>query len=380
MRVAAAAVLTWRLGGSRSSGSSTSAGPDRADEVQRAGDDDGPAPSRGPGRPRPRGVRRPRSRSASAGAPVAPAARRARRPACARGPSTVRGDDASRRASAAAPASAATIPSTSLSAIGRRRPASAAPGARYGRRSSSACARAAAPAGLWAPSSRTSSPSTVEQLEPARPAPRSRSPRRRASASARRDPGRLERVEERVGDRDVGRLVAAAQPDPRRARAAAARRSSPSRSQPSSGAGSTSVSGAPIRARPPADDASASPVAPVTARSPRSMIAAFSRAIAAIVGPSRSVWSRATLVIAATPPSQAWVASSRPPSPTSTSATSRSRLGEVAEDHRGQQLELGRLAVAARDPVGDGEHRLDEAREVAGVDRPAVDRDAARGT
>ena len=61
--------------------------------------------------------------------------------------------------------------------------------------------------------------------------------------------------------------------------------------------------------------ASASPVAPVTARSPRSMIAAFSRAIAAIVGPSRSVWSRSTFVIAATPPSQAWVASSRPPRP-----------------------------------------------------------------
>ncbi len=50
------------------------------------------------------------------------------------------------------------------------------------------------------------------------------------------------------------------------------------------------------------------------------------------------------------------------------------RLGEVAEDHRRQQLELGRLAVAARDPVGDGQHRLDMAREVGDRDRPAVDR------
>ncbi len=52
------------------------------------------------------------------------------------------------------------------------------------------------------------------------------------------------------------------------------------------------------------------------------MIAAFSRAIAVIVGPSRSVWSSPTFVTAATPPSQAWVASSRPPRPTSTRATS----------------------------------------------------------
>ena len=62
--------------------------------------------------------------------------------------------------------------------------------------------------------------------------------------------------------------------------------------------------------------------APVTARSPRMMIAAFSRAIALTVEPSRSMWSRSTLVIAATPPSQAWVASSRPPRPTSTTARS----------------------------------------------------------
>ena len=78
------------------------------------------------------------------------------------------------------------------------------------------------------------------------------------------------------------------------------------------------------------------------------MIAAFSRAIAAIVGPSRSMWSRSTLVIAATPPSQAWVASSRPPRPTSTRATSSPASREVTEHDRRQQLELG------RDPRGAG--------------------------
>ena len=100
--------------------------------------------------------------------------------------------------------------------------------------------------------------------------------------------------------------------------------SMPSRSQPSSVAGSTTVSGTAIRRARRPMIASASPVAPVTARSPRSMIAAFSRAMAAIVGPSRSMWSRSTFVTTATPPSQAWVASRRPPRPTSTSARSRS--------------------------------------------------------
>ena len=42
-------------------------------------------------------------------------------------------------------------------------------------------------------------------------------------------------------------------------------------------------------------------------------------------------------------------------------------LGEVAEDHRGQELELGRVAVAPRDPVRDGEDALDEPGEVVGA-------------
>ena len=138
-----------------------------------------------------------------------------------------------------------------------------------------------------------------------------------------------------AGDARPPRARPAARPRPRRWRPGGARgarpRSGPSRGsatrcrsrvQSRTGGGSTTVSGTRRRAARRRITARASPVAPVTATSPRSMIAAFSRAIAVTVGPRRSVWSRPTLVTTATPPSQAWVASSRPPSPTSTSATS----------------------------------------------------------
>ena len=110
------------------------------------------------------------------------------------------------------------------------------------------------------------------------------------------------------------------------------------------------------------------------------MIAAFSRAICGdrVAEPVHVV--EVDVRDAATPPSQAWVASSRPPSPTSTSARSEPLLGEPAEDDRGQQLELGRRRRGARgDPVGGGEDLADEAGEVAGVDRPPVDLRSARG-
>ena len=50
-------------------------------------------------------------------------------------------------------------------------------------------------------------------------------------------------------------------------------------------------------------------------------------------------------------------------------------LGEPGEDDRGQQLELGRLAVAARDPIGRVEHATDQPGKVVGGDRPPVDAD-----
>ena len=52
------------------------------------------------------------------------------------------------------------------------------------------------------------------------------------------------------------------------------------------------------------------------------MMPAFSRAIAVSVEPSRSVWSRLTGVMTETSGSTTLVASSRPPSPTSTTASS----------------------------------------------------------
>ena len=58
----------------------------------------------------------------------------------------------------------------------------------------------------------------------------------------------------------------------------------------------------------------------------------------------------------------------------------RADLGEPGEDDRGQQLELGRVAVAAGDAVGDRQDPLDEAGEVGGGDRPAVDLRSARGS
>ena len=92
------------------------------------------------------------------------------------------------------------------------------------------------------------------------------------------------------------------------------------------------------------------------------------------VGPSRSVWSSPTLVSTATPPSQACVASSRPPSPTSTSATSSPASREVAEHHGGQELELRRRPEARRDPVGERQHRprRGAANVAASIGRPST--------
>ena len=105
------------------------------------------------------------------------------------------------------------------------------------------------------------------------------------------------------------------------------------------------------------------------------MIAAFSRAILVIVSPRRSMWSRSTLVTTATPPSQACVASSRPPSPTSTSATSGRTSAKRAKT----------TAVSSSNSVGSpwrGATRSATARtrstsraKSSARDRPAVDLD-----
>ena len=148
-----------------------------------------------------------------------------------------------------------------------------------------------------------------------------------------------------------------------------------SRSQSRIGAGSTIVSGTPSRADRRRTTASASPAAPVTATSPRPMIAAFSRAIAVTVVPRRSVWSRPTLVTTATPPSHACVASRRPPRPTSTSATSSSASAKCRNITAVSSSNSVGGPEPRRDPVGQGDHRPDEPRERCGIDRPPVDDD-----
>ena len=107
--------------------------------------------------------------------------------------------------------------------------------------------------------------------------------------------------------------------------------------------------------------ASPSPRAPVTARSPRSMIAAFSRAISVIVV------AQTVHVVeidvghdrhAAVPGVR------RVETATETDLHERDvrpDLGEAGEHDRGQQLEFGRVAVPGRDLVG----------RIAGPGRPA---------
>ena len=86
------------------------------------------------------------------------------------------------------------------------------------------------------------------------------------------------------------------------------------------------------------------------------------------------MWSRSTLVIAATPPSQACVASRRPPSPTSTTARSTASSANQVKTIAVSSSNSVGGAEAARDPIRCGERRVDVRRaNVVGVDRHAVD-------
>ena len=85
------------------------------------------------------------------------------------------------------------------------------------------------------------------------------------------------------------------------------------------------------------------------------------------------MWSRSTFVIAATPPSQAWVASSLPPSPTSTSARStRSSANQrktIAVRSSNSVGGPSRRGTA----IGGGERLADEPGERRRVDRTPAD-------
>ena len=122
--------------------------------------------------------------------------------------------------------------------------------------------------------------------------------------------------------------------------------------------------------------ASAGSVAPViAAESPRLMIAAFSRAMAVdgVAQPLHVV--EGDVGDRGTPPCHTLVASSRPPRPTSTTATSTPARAEPSERRGREDLELGRRRRAAPRPVRLAEHLVDDVCEVGGRDQLAVDDD-----
>ena len=263
-------------------------------------------------------------------------------------------------------------PSTSLSAIDAVTSV-IGPFARNGRRSSSATASAAAPAGLCAPSSRTSWSRDAQEFEPPRPDRIRIAPPPRLVGD-RRDPGRLEGIERRIGDRHVRRLVAPAQadagpPEPRQLdldpiavpaqqrrgrdlgqRHADAQRATPDdRQAVAACAGDGEVAALDDRGLLAGDlgdrVAQAVHVVEVDVRHDRH---------AAVPGMGRVE------------------------SPAQADLDQRqvgTDLGEAGEDDGRQQLELGRLAVTRRDPVGGGQDALDQPREVVRGDRPAIDLD-----
>ena len=370
-------------GSSRSAGSFDQARPDSADEIERAGDDDGP------GR-----LASARSRAASPASTTSGWARRrdgahrGARSRCRQRPGQVelRHDDP-RRAGDRRGGQGGRGP--------RRRPCRPCADDRQRRRRRAVAAAEERPevvegAGEGRGAGRvvgaveedlaarpTGARGRLDELEPAgparsgvalparRPRARSRSRRRRARRGARR--------RRRRSPPGAGR---AARRGSRRARRARRRsRRGPSRAP---AAGTTSVSGDAEPARPPPDHrqrvAGRAGHRPVAALDDRRLLAGDAR----IVGPSRSMWSRSTLVITATPPSQAWVASSRPPSPTSTTARSTPARRTRGSDG-GQDLELGRRTEPAGHAVGGRQDLADEPRERR-PGRPAGRRPgAARG-
>ena len=96
---------------------------------------------------------------------------------------------------------------------------------------------------------------------------------------------------------------------------------------------------------------------------------AFSRATSARVSPSISVWSRPMLVIAVAIGAHRLVASSRPPRPTSSTASVHLRLCHGQEAQRGGDLEVGQRHAG-------GKHPLPQRGQRVAVDLVPVEPDA----
>ena len=117
---------------------------------------------------------------------------------------------------------------------------------------------------------------------------------------------------------------------------------------------------------------------PITVGRPSRSTPAFSPAIAASVRPRYTSWSKSMLTIAEAMGSTTLVASSRPPRPTSRTATSTRLRRKCAKAAAVSHLEEGRVRLedaAADEPLGRVAHRAHRDREVAVGDRAPVDRD-----
>ena len=116
-----------------------------------------------------------------------------------------------------------------------------------------------------------------------------------------------------------------------------ARRASPARRRAPTGRSGPRPGGPRGAARPPA----AGSRSPITNGAPGLAMPAFSPAIFSRVSPRYFMWSRSILVTALTSGRTTLVLSSRPPSPTSTTAISGSARREVGEGDRRRRLEEG---------------------------------------
>ena len=101
----------------------------------------------------------------------------------------------------------------------------------------------------------------------------------------------------------------------------------------------------PVTSRAPGGTSSANVLSDMTTTLASCATASFSFAISSGVSPSTSVCSSATFVSRTTGASTTFVASSRPPSPASMTATSTPGLRELGERGGGQRLELGRAEL-----------------------------------
>ena len=206
----------------------------------------------------------------------------------------------------------------------------------------------------------------------ARPPPRSRAAGRRAGRTRSRRP-RARRASHRRSRRwpPGGARAARCGSD----RAAGRSTSIPSRSQPRSAAGSDLGQRHAHPPRAPADDRQ-----PVTARAGHRQVAALDDG-RLLAGDLRDRVAEPVDVVEidvghdrhAAVPGMGRVEPAAQPDLDQRDV--RTDLGEAREDDRGQQLELGRVAVASGDPVCDGQDSPTSRAKSSGRDRPAIDLD-----